>query len=136
MKKIIATITVLTLALNLNAAEYTKADRVQDMRAMTKALNKIQRSLVGKCKTCMSEGVIDLNVALKALNGVDTKAYLPKDQATAHKFATKMAKNIKIYADAMKEAYENQEQFEAMDMYNLVQRQCVSCHMRVRDWHK
>ena len=134
MKKLTATIMILTLALSLNATEYSKEDRLKDMRAMTKSMNYIQKTLIGKCKVCLNSGVMDLKTALRALDSVDAEAYLPKDQAGAHKFATKTAKNIKIYANAMQEAYENKEYFEAMDMYNLMQRQCVSCHLRVRDW--
>lgn len=134
MKKIISTIMILTLALSLNATEYSKKDRLIDMRNMTKAMNNIQKTLIGNCKVCLNQGVEDLKTALKALDSVDVEAYLPKDQASAHKFASKTAKNIKIYAKAMKEAYTEKEYFEAMDMYNLVQRQCVSCHLRVRDW--
>lgn len=116
------------------AKEYTKKDRLKDMRKMTKSLNHIQKSLVGKCKLCLNQGVADLKTTLRALDDLEAESYLPENQKNAHKFATKVAKNIKIYADAMEEAYDEGEYFEAMDMYNLVQRQCVSCHLRIRDW--
>lgn len=135
MKKVIAVIMMLTLALSLNATEYSKEDRLKDMRAMTKAMNNIQKTLIGKCKVCLNSGVMDLKTALRALDSIDAESYLPKEQAGAYKFANKTAKNIKIYAKAMQEAYEQKDYFEAMDMYSLVQKQCVSCHMRVRDWH-
>lgn len=134
MKKIFLGAIIAFLTIGLHATEYTKKDRLEDMRGMTASLNKIQRSLVGRCKTCIYQGKDDLYSFLKAIESVDAKDYLPKDQANAYKFANKMAKNIKVYSEAMIEAYEEKNYFEAMDMYNLVQNQCISCHLRVRDW--
>lgn len=136
MKKILMLLTSLLLVSSLQATEYGKKDRLKDMRAMTKALNHIQKGLVGTCVTCVKSGVMDLKTALRALDSIDAKDYLPKEQARAHKFARKMAKNVKIYADATLEAYNDKEYFEAMDMFSLTMNQCVSCHMRVRDWDK
>lgn len=136
MKKAVMILLASVFATGVFAIDYTKKDRLEDMRKMTKSLNHIQKSLVGKCQVCLHQGVEDLKSTLKALDSLNAESYLPKEQANAHKFATKMANNINIYADAMEEAYKEKEHFEAMDMYNLLQRQCVSCHIRIRDWDK
>lgn len=136
MKPILTFILTLTLASALNATEYTKKDRLEDMRSMTHALAQMQKTLVGQCKTCLYKGVEELTLALRALDSVDAEDYLPKDQASAHRFATKTAKSIKVYTKAMVEAHEANDRFEAIDMYGLILNQCASCHMRVRDWHK
>ena len=136
MKIINALLITLLFLTSLQAKEYGKEDRLKDMRAMTKALHHIQKGLVGTCKTCVKAGVFDLKTALRALDSIDAEAYLPQERSRVYKFARKTAHNIKIYADATLEAYENRDYFEAMTMYSLTMNQCVSCHMRVRDWDK
>jgi len=136
MKSILTLIAALFLTSTLSATEYTKKDRLEDMRSMTHALAQMQKTLVGQCKTCLYKGAEELTLALRALDSVDAEDYLPKDQASAHKFATKTAKSIKVYTKAMLEAYDEKDYFEAIDMYGLILNQCASCHMRVRDWDK
>ncbi|MBE0496553.1 MAG: hypothetical protein IBX45_09105 [Campylobacterales bacterium] len=136
MKALMTLALAMVLSTALSATQYTKKERLEDMRAMTNALGQMQKTLVGQCKTCLYKGAEELVLALRALDSVDAEDYLPKEQASAHKFATKTAKSIKVYTHAMLKAYEEKDYFEAIDMYGLILNQCASCHMRVRDWDK
>ena len=136
MKKIIIFLSLFIFTCNIQAKEFTKVERIKHMRLLTSSLHKIQEGLTGTCQTCVEDGVDELQNNLSVLDSLEIKDFLPKEQAYAHKFAQKMAHNLKIYSNALKDAWREKKHFEAIDMYGLTINQCVSCHLRIRDWEK
>ncbi len=130
MKRIVVSLLVLgSMALNLHA--YSNADRIEDMRVMEIAMQKIQKGILYNNKDMVLQGVDKLKKASRNVE-VDKK----EDMDYSASFAKKQAENIIRYADKLKVSIEAKQKHAATTNYTKVIKECVSCHNKIRKWNQ
>ena len=130
MKKIIVSLLVLgSMTLSLHA--YSNADRIEDMRVMEIAMQKIQKGILYNNKDMVLQGVDKLKKASRNVE-VDKK----EDMDYSASFAKKQAENIIRYADKLKASIEANQKHAATTNYTKILNQCVSCHNKIRKWNQ
>ncbi len=128
MKKIIVSLLVLgSMTLSLHA--YSNADRIEDMRVMEIAMQKIQKGILYNNKDMVLQGVDKLKKASRNVE-VDKK----EDMDYSASFAKKQAENIIRYADKLEASIEANQKHAATTNYTKILNQCVSCHNKIRKW--
>ncbi len=131
MKKIY----ILMLSALISFAEVPKEKRFAfEMKLLLDAMEEIQKGGLYNCTECMEKGVKKLKENLSSIKSVEVKSFLPEHQKYAYKFAQKRAKMIEMYADDMLESIKNNRPEEALNDYAQILKQCMSCHMRLREW--
>lgn len=133
MKKVLLCLPLIC-SLSLFGANYTKAQRVNDMHQMASGMEAIQKGFLYRCPdgSCFKEGVDKILKVVKTLETQQMKDFLPKHQKYAYKFGEKSAKMIALYAKDIKDSIAHKNQADALEDYNQILRQCASCHMRLR----
>lgn len=137
MKKDLASLALgVFLAGSLNAAEKAdpRLELMKEMRTMMDAMEQIQRGGLYSSGDEMKQGVKKLQGTLKSLESEDVKAILPKDQVYAYKFAQKTAHMLRLYSDDLIASVEAGRMDNALDDYTQLLKQCMSCHIRIRNW--
>ena len=130
MKKIIVSLLVLgSMTLSLHA--YSNADRIEDMRVMEIAMQKIQKGILYNNKDMVLQGVDKLKKASHNVE-VDKK----EDMDYSASFAKKQAENIIRYADKLEASIEANQKHAATTNYTKILNQCVSCHNKIRKWNQ
>ena len=109
-----------------------KAQLQSDMRLMLNSLVDVQRAGFYNYKDGLLVSIKNLKAGLKSLKSADAKAYLPKDHKNADRFAKKRVSMIEMYADDLAVSVEDGNMDDAFDDFVLLQRQCTSCHIRLR----
>ncbi len=130
MKKIIVSLLVLS-SMTLSLHAYSNADRIEDMRVMEIAMQKIQKGILYNNKDMVLQGVDKLKKSSRNVE-VDKK----DDMDYSASFAKKQAENIIRYADKLKENIEASQKHAATTNYSKVLNQCVSCHNKIRKWNQ
>lgn len=137
MKKALASLALgVFIAGSLNAAEKAdpRLELMKEMRTMMDAMEQIQRGGLYSSGDEMKQGVKKLQGTLKSLESEDVKAILPKDQVYAYKFAQKTAHMLRLYSDDLIASVEAGRMDNALDDYTQLLKQCMSCHIRIRNW--
>lgn len=137
MKKALASLALgVFLAGSLNAAEKAdpRLELMKEMRTMMDAMEQIQRGGLYSSGDEMKQGVKKLQGTFKSLESEDVKAILPKDQVYAYKFAQKTAHMLRLYSDDLIASVEAGRMDNALDDYTQLLKQCMSCHIRIRNW--
>lgn len=131
----IKTIVLVTLIFTSTVfASDKKAELMNDMKSMLKAMEKIQSSGLYSDQEGVKEGVSLLMKSTKKLSTDDVKYILPKELAYAYAFAKKRAKMINMYADDLIDSINNGKMDDALEDYSMILRECSSCHSRIRSW--
>lgn len=136
MKKIITAIALVSLAaISLNAEQVDhRSMLMKDMRTMLEGMEQIQRGGFYSSKEDMKAGVKKLQGTLKTLESDEIKWILPKDQVYAYQFAQKTGRMLRLYSDDLITSIDAGRMDEALEDYNQLLKQCVSCHIRMRNW--
>lgn len=137
MKKALAALALGTLLVgSLNAAEQRdpRLELMKEMRTMMDAMEQIQRGGLYSSTEEMKLGVKKLQGTLKSLESEEVKVILPKDQAYAYKFAQKSAHMLRLYSDDLLTSVDAGRMDDALEDYTLMLKQCMSCHIRIRNW--
>ncbi|MDQ1298798.1 MAG: hypothetical protein QG558_1337 [Campylobacterota bacterium] len=136
MKKIITAIALVSLAaVSLNAQQVDhRSMLMKDMRTMLEGMEQIQRGGFYSSKEDMKAGVKKLQGTLKTLESGEIKWILPKDQTYAFQFAQKTGRMLHLYSDDLIASVDSGRMDDALEDYNQLLKQCVSCHIRMRNW--
>jgi cytochrome c556 len=136
MKKSLAILALLLLAgSSLSAAQKDpRSMLMKDMRTMLDAMEQIQRGGFYSSSEDMKLGVKKLQGTLGSLETEDVQWILPKDQKHAFAFAQKSAKMLRMYSDDLVVSVDSGRMDDALENYNQLLRQCMSCHIRIRNW--
>lgn len=136
MKKIIIAVALVSLAaISLNAEQVDhRSMLMKDMRTMLEGMEQIQRGGFYSSKEEMKAGVKKLQGTLKTLESAEIKWILPKDQVYAYQFAQKTGRMLHLYSDDLITSIDAGRMDEALEDYNQLLKQCVSCHIRIRNW--
>ncbi|MBU1216517.1 hypothetical protein KJ870_01120 [bacterium] len=133
MRIVLLTLLSALLASSLFAANTTEQSKLSsDMRTMLSAMVDIQRAGYYLNKAGVKEGADRLIKSLDSLLTTDPTSYLPDDKVNAGKFAKKREQMLKLYAQELILAVENEDTDEAMSNYTLIINECTSCHSRIR----
>lgn len=137
MKKLIALfiIGLLSMAASLDAKD-KRAELMMDMKLMQDAMEEIQSGGLYNNIDVMKSGVVNLQKAIKSLASEDVKEILPKDKVYAYKFAQKTASMLKLYSDDLIDSAKDGRMYDALNDYTQLLSQCMSCHIRIRQWEK
>lgn len=141
MKKTATLLVTALLATSLwaeKSSDLHRAKLASDMRGMLDAMVSIQRAGFYNDVEGMKRSVARIKDGLVSLRSTDAASYLPHDQEYAHKFANKRADSIAMYADDLVESLDAGDMDEALNDYNLMMKECTSCHLRIRQpyWKK
>jgi cytochrome c556 len=136
MKKSLAILALLLLTgSSLSAAQKDpRSMLMKDMRTMLDAMEQIQRGGFYSSSEDMKLGVKKLQGTLGSLETEDVQWILPKDQKHAFAFAQKSAKMLRMYSDDLVVSVDSGRMDDALENYNQLLRQCMSCHIRIRNW--
>ncbi len=138
MKKILFTIILLVLSIQLNAAPVsyseTHESKASDMKEMADGMGLIMNGLLYNYLDNVNMGVKKIQGGVKRIQSHDLKQYLPADTAYAHKFGEKSLRRIMEYSKDVEESMKAKDYEAAFDSSTLLMRQCNSCHSRVRGW--
>lgn len=136
MKKIITAIALVFLAAVSLSAEQVdhRSMLMKDMRTMLEGMEQIQRGGFYSSKEDMKAGVKKLQGTLKTLESGEIKWILPKDQTYAFQFAQKTGRMLHLYSDDLIASIDSGRMDDALEDYNQLLKQCVSCHIRMRNW--
>jgi len=133
MKRILLCLS-LAFSLSLFGANYTKAQRLNDMHKMASGMEMIQKGFLYRCPdgSCFKKGANKILKVVKTLETQEVKDFLPIHQKYAYKFGEKSAKMIALYANDLKDSVAHKDQADVLEDYNQMLRQCASCHLRLR----
>ncbi len=133
MKRILLCLS-LAFSLSLFGANYTKAQRLNDMHKMASGMEMIQKGFLYRCPdgSCFKKGANKILKVVKTLETQEVKDFLPIHQKYAYKFGEKSAKMIALYANDLKDSVAHKDKANALEDYNQMLRQCASCHLRLR----
>lgn len=136
MKKSLAILALLLLTgSSLSAAQKDpRSMLMKDMRTMLDAMEQIQRGGFYSSSEDMKLGVKKLQGTLGSLETEDVQWILPKDQKHAFAFAQKSAKMLRMYSDDLVVSVDAGRMDDALENYNQLLKQCMSCHIRIRNW--
>jgi cytochrome c556 len=134
MRIVLLTLLSALLAGSLYATDSTGQSKLaSDMRTMLSAMVDVQRAGYYLNKSGVKEGADRLIKSLDSLLTTDPASYLPGDKADAGRFAKKREQMLKLYAEELILAVENEDTEEAMNNYSLIINECTSCHSRIRN---
>ena len=99
---------------------------------MLNSLVDIQRAGFYNYEDGLLISIKKLKAGLKSLKATDAGSYLPKEHQNSERFAKKRVSMIEMYADDFLISVESGDMEDAFDDFILLQKQCTSCHLRLR----
>lgn len=127
MKKTL--IASIVLALGLSSASANSL--YSNMSLLEQGLNNVQKGYLYNSPELLANGVKALVDANDALTDEDMRSTLPKGASTAaiDNLTNSMGKNI----IALQNAIQTNNTPKAVDAYSAVVRDCIACHIAIRD---
>ena len=126
---------LLVLLSTFSFAEYTKEDRVADMRAMEAAMSDIQKGFLYNSGDLIKQGSKVLrNHALTLQPPRIGDSSLTREETYAFMFARKQQRKIDSHAARLAEKFENGDKYQAMHHFTKILKQCTACHTKLRKW--
>ena len=116
-------------------AEYTKEDRVNDMRAMEDAMANIQKGFLYNNNDLIQQGskiLRDHALTLQPPRLGDKS--LARDETYAFMFARKQQRKIDTHAARLAEKFSKGDKYQAMHHFTKILKQCTACHTKLRKW--
>ncbi len=128
---VVAFVSCLTLSAQ---AEYTDADRIEDMQKMEQAMVNIQKGILWNNPAILEEGVKTLKVTATGIKPPkkEVGALSAKNSYNA-KYTIKQGKKIAQYADDIARYMEESHRRLAAKSYLNVMNQCIACHNKIRE---
>lgn len=126
---IVAVILQMLFVLSVQAEE-----KAVTMRTMLEGVNMIQLGFLTNTKTLVEDGISEIQAGRKVLETVDRSHYMSFDEVQAHAYTKQKTNKIYMHAVALENKYKAGQTFEAMAEYELLIRQCIECHTKLRDY--
>jgi hypothetical protein len=118
------------------ADEYTAQDRIKDMKELEIAMVTIQKGFLYNNLSIIEEGVDEIKknaISVEPpLKGEEK--YLDKLESYSYKYAKRQSAKMIVHADDIVLDYKEGHKKQAVNAYNKIFKQCMTCHERIRDW--
>lgn len=135
MKK---TALVLLGATLLNAAPYTKQDRMKDMQTMAKAMGTIEKGFFYNNQELINQGTSTLigtiNRVQPPIEEEQEKNPLKKMMSRKVQVTNKIVKYINRKSRTLLERSQSHDMHEATQAYTKIMQKCMECHYKIRKW--
>ena len=136
MKKMI--LGVLVLGSLAYAGQYTKADRIKDMRTMAKAMNTIESGFFYNNYETVAAGVTKLSDTIEnvkpPIEEETEKNPMARYMDGKIKMTNKIVKKINQKALTILQRFKSGDSSQAVQAYTKILGQCMKCHREIRHW--
>ena len=136
MKKMI--LGVLVLGSLAYAGQYTKADRIKDMRTMAKAMNTIESGFFYNNYETVAAGVTKLSDTIEnvkpPIEEETEKNPMARYMDGKIKMTNKIVKKINQKALTILQRFKSGDSSQAVQAYTKILGQCMKCHREIRRW--
>ena len=132
MKRVLMLMVLLS---TFSFAEYTREDRVADMRAMEAAMADIQKGFLFNSNDLIQSGskvLRDHALTLQPPRFGDKT--LERDETYAFMFARKQQRKIDSHAANLALKFAAGDKYQAMHHFTKILKQCTACHTKLRKW--
>ena len=121
-----------------HAANYTKEDRIKDMKEMADAMNTIQSGFFYNNYETVVAGVTKLSDHIKnvqpPIEEVQEKNPMARYMNQKVKMTNKIVKKINQKALTILQRFKTGDSAQAMQAYTKIVGQCMKCHREIRHW--
>lgn len=122
----------------LQAATYTKEDRITDMNSMAEAMNVIQSGFFYNNYNTVAAGVEKLSNTIIKVKPVEeeTKKKDVMERYMDEKFqmTNKIVKKINQKSLTILQRFKAGDSAQATQAYTKIMGQCMKCHREIRNW--
>jgi len=125
---------LLAMGTLLSAAEYSKEDRINDMRQMEMDMALIQKGFLYHDANLIKQGAINLKKTVSKVEPPksDVDKLAPGFSSYKFKFGKKDADKIAKLSDKIIENFNNKRPNQATREYNTILKNCMACHVKLR----
>ena len=136
MKKVI--LGVLVLGSLAYGAQYTKADRIKDMRTMAAAMNTIESGFFYNNYETVAAGVTTLSETIEKvkppIEEETEKNPMARYMNGKIKMTNKIVKKINQKSLTILQRFKSGDSSQAVQAYTKILGQCMKCHREIRRW--
>ena len=122
----------------LQAAEYTKEDRIKDMNEMAQAMNIIQSGFFYNNYNTVEAGVSKLSDAIARvkppLEEKQEEDLLNRYMNQKIQMSNKIVKKINQKTLTILQRFKSGDSAQAVQAYTKIMGQCIKCHREMRNW--
>ena len=122
----------------VHAGNYTKEDRIKDMKAMAEAMNTIQNGFFYNNYETVVKGVTKLSDHAEKvkppIEEVQEKNPMARYMNQKIKMTNKIVKKINQKALTILERFKAGDSTQAVQAYTKIVGQCMKCHREIRHW--
>ena len=122
----------------VHAGNYTKEDRIKDMKAMADAMNTIQSGFFYNNYETVVAGVTKLSDHIEnvrpPIEEVQEKNPMARYMNQKVKMTNKVVKKINQKALTILQRFKAGDSAQAMQAYTKIVGQCMKCHREIRHW--
>lgn len=128
-KIIISLMVLIALSGSLKAQE-----KVVTMNALLGAVKSVQLGFLINNSELIARGVKEIQEGRKVLEQVDNSKYLSFDDVQGIQYTKQKTNKIYMHAVKLEKEYNDGNKLEAFSEYEQLIRQCMECHMKLRDF--
>lgn len=136
MKKIV--LAFMLLVGMAHAGNYTKEDRIQDMKAMAEAMDTIQNGFFYNNYDTVAKGVTELSDHIEnvkpPMEEAEEKNPMARYMNQKVKMSEKIVKKIDQKALTILQRFKTGDSSQAVQAYTKIVGQCMKCHREIRHW--
>ena len=122
----------------VQAGDYTKEDRIRDMKEMADAMNIIQSGFFYNNYETVTAGVTQLSDAIvrvkPPLEEQEEKNPMARYMNQKVKMSNKIVKKINQKALTILQRFKAGDSTQAVQAYTKIVGQCMKCHREIRHW--
>ncbi len=122
----------------VHAGNYTKEDRIRDMKEMADAMNTIQSGFFYNNYETVAAGVTQLSDAVvnvkPPLEEQEEKNPMARYMNEKVKMSNKIVKKINQKALTILQRFKSGDSAQAVQAYTKIVGQCMKCHREIRHW--
>jgi isocitrate dehydrogenase len=104
------------------------------MYQLLAAMDGIQHGMIEGCIPCTKKSAVELREVLDSYHREAPVWIVKKSQIYVHEFAKKSLTNMKVNTDNIFAAIQTGRIDHVYKNYTLLLKECMSCHIRVRNW--
>ncbi|MEA2111022.1 MAG: hypothetical protein U9P71_03130 [Campylobacterota bacterium] len=118
------------------AGEYTEKDRIEDMKDLEDAMVLVQKGFLYNNLSMIESGVNEIKENAMSVEPPlkNEEKYLDKLESYSYKYAKRQSAKMTVHADDIVQDYKDGNKKQAVNAYNKIFKQCMTCHERIRDW--
>ncbi len=122
----------------VHAGNYTKKDRIEDMKAMAKAMDTIQNGFFYNSYETVAAGVTKLSDHIEhvqpPIEEAEEKNPMARYMNEKIQMTNKIVKKIDQKALTILQRFKSGDSSQAVQAYTKIVGQCMKCHREIRHW--